>query len=224
MRAAEQIGAPKRPIVTWGTMNKKKIETHKIGLVGQAPSRRGDPRKPLAGPNGRKIARLAGMSYDELIACRRKHLNTHYDGTRGKGDAFDHPKGNINAANVLLDWRVERIVLLGKNVARCFGFRELPFLAEISIYGRRFLIFPHPSGINRWWNERRNERRARQLLQRFLRGETIRDGFRKSGNSTAPRSQRNSTGAAANGSRGTISRRSLWRTSRHSPVPKNRRR
>jgi len=37
---------------------KKKIETQKIGLVGQAPSRHGDPRKPLAGPNGQKIARL----------------------------------------------------------------------------------------------------------------------------------------------------------------------
>jgi len=72
-----------------------------------------------------------------------------------------------------MDWRVERIVLLGKNVARCFGFNDVPFLAEIHVYGRRFLIFPHPSGTNRWWNERRNERRARQLLQRFLRGETV---------------------------------------------------
>ena len=169
-------------------MKQKKIETHKIGLVGQAPSRRGDPRKPLAGPNGRKIARLAGMSYDELIACRRKHLNTHYSGKRGKGDAFDRAKGNVKAADVLLDWRVERIVLLGKKVARCFGFRDLPFLAEISIYGRRFLIFPHPSSTNRWWNERRNERRARQLLQRFLRGETVSTGFRKSGRSTRTRS------------------------------------
>ena len=153
-------------------MKQKRIETHKIGLVGQAPSRRGDPRKPLAGPNGRKIARLAGISYDELIACRRKHLNGHYNGKRPKDDAFDHAKGNVNAADVLLDWRVERIVLLGKNVARCFGFRDLPFLAEISLYGRRFLIFPHPSRVNRWWNERRNEQRARQLLQRFLQGET----------------------------------------------------
>ena len=195
-------------------MKKKKIETHKIGLVGQAPSRRGDPRKPLAGPNGRKIARLASMSYDELIACRRKHLNTHYNGKRGKSDAFDHAKGKVNAADVLLDWRVKRIVLLGKNVARCFGFRDLPFLAEISIYGRRFLIFPHPSGINRWWNERRNERRARQLLQRFLRGETVPAEFRKSGRSTRPLSQTSSNGTSANGSRGTISQRERSRISR----------
>jgi len=146
----------------------KKIEIHKIGLVGQSPSRGGDPRKPLAGPNGRKIAQLAGMSYEELMGCRRRHLNTHYR----NGDAFDHAKGNVNAADVLLDWRVERIVLLGKNVACCFGFRDLPFLAEKRIYGRRFLIFPHPSGVNRWWNERGNERSARQLLQRFVRGET----------------------------------------------------
>jgi len=158
-------------------MRQKNIETHKIGLVVQAPSRRGDPRKPPAGRNGKKIARLAGMSYDELIACRRKHLNTHYSGKRRKGNAFDRAKGHVNAADILLDWRVERIVLLGKNVARCFGFRDLPFLAEIRIYGRRFLIFPHPSGTNRWWNERR----ARQLLQRFLRGETVPPGFGKSG-------------------------------------------
>jgi uracil-DNA glycosylase len=169
-------------------MREKKIETHKIGLVGQAPSRRGDARKPLAGPNGRKLARLAGMSYDELIACRRRHLNADYRRKPGKGDAFDHAKGNVNAANILLDWRVERIVLLGKNVARCFGFRDFPFLAEVRIYGRRFLIFPHPSSINRWWNERRNERRARQLLQRFLRGETLPAEFRKNPR-TAPTAQ-----------------------------------
>jgi hypothetical protein len=174
----------RQPFTVSRIMKQKKIETHKIGLVGQAPSRRGDPRKPLAGPNGQKIARLAGMSYDELIACRRKHLNTHYSGKRGKGNRFDHAKGNVKAADVLLDWRVERIVLLGKNVARCFGLRDLPFLAEISVYGRRFLIFPHPSGTNRWWNERRNERRARQLLQRFLRGDTVPTGFRKRGRST----------------------------------------
>jgi hypothetical protein len=73
-------------------MKQKKIETHKIGLVGQAPSRRGDPRKPLAGPNGKKIARLAGMSYEELIACRRRHLNTHYSAKRGKDNAFDRAR------------------------------------------------------------------------------------------------------------------------------------
>gem|GEM_PF-1085023 len=182
-------------------MKQKKIETHKIGLVGQAPSRHGDPRKPLAGPNGQKIARLAGMTYDELIACRRKHLNTHYGGKRDKGDPFDNAKGNANAADVLLDWRVERIVLLGKNVARCFGFRNLPFLAEIRIYGRRFLIFPHPSGANRWWNERRNEQRAREFLQRFLRGETGAAGSQKSGRSTRTRSQPRSTHVFANHSR-----------------------
>src|SRR5215510_4090733 len=186
-------------------MKQKKIEPHKIGLVGQAPSRRGDPRKPLAGPNGQKIARLAGMSYDELIACRRKQLNTHYSGKRSKGDAFDQAKGNVNAADILLDWRVERIVLLGKNVARCFGFRDLPFLAEIRIYGRRFLIFPHPAGTNRWWNERRNERRAQQLLQRFLRGDTVSTGFRNSKRSTKRRSRVSSRGT--NSSRATASRR-----------------
>ena len=199
-----------------GIMIKKKIETHRIGLVGQAPSRLGDPRKPLAGPNGRKIARLGGMSYEELVACRRKHLNTHYCAKRGKGETFDHAKGSANAADILLDWRVERIVLLGKNVARCFGFGDVPFLAEVRIYGRRFLIFPHPSGVNRWWNERRNERRAREFLQRFLRGDTVPVGFRKSQNSTRTRSQTSSTGTPANGSSATISRRKLSRPSRDS--------
>ena len=136
-------------------MKKKKIETHKIGLVGQAPSRRGDPRKPLAGPNGQKIARLAGMNYDELISCRRRHLNTHYNGKRGKGDAFDHAKGKVNAADVLLDWRVERIVLLGKNVARCFGFRDLPFLAD------RHLWTPFLDLSASFWHQSMVERTTR---------------------------------------------------------------
>jgi uracil-DNA glycosylase len=205
-------------------MKQKTIETHKIGLVGQAPSRRGDPRRPLAGPNGQKIARLAGMSYDELIACRRKHLNTHYTPKHDKGKAFDHAKGNVNAADVLLDWRVERIVLLGKNVARCFGLRDLPFLAEIRIYGRRFLIFPHPSGANRWWNERRNERRAQELLQQFLRGENLPGGARRSGRSTRTQSRTTSTGTSGNGSRATVSKRKRSRYSRELPPSNNSRR
>src|SRR5437764_14582641 len=94
-------------------MRQKKTETHKIGRVGQAPSRRGDPRKPLAGPNGQKIARLAGMSYDELIACRRKHLNTHHSGKRSKGDAFDRANGWVKAGDILLDSRGGCIVMLG---------------------------------------------------------------------------------------------------------------
>jgi hypothetical protein len=44
-------------------MKQKKIETHKIGLVGQAPSRRGDPRKPLA-----------GLAWPEDRAARRNEL------------------------------------------------------------------------------------------------------------------------------------------------------
>ena len=144
--------------------------------------------RPSAVATWRSAQATRRPEWAEDRAARRKHLNTHYSGKRRKNARFDHAKGSVKAADILLDWRVERIVLLGKNVARCFGFRELPFLAEISIYGRRFLIFPHPSGTNLWWNERRNERRARQLLQRFLRGETVSTGFRKSGRSTRTRS------------------------------------
>jgi hypothetical protein len=78
------------------------------------------------------------------------------------------------------------------------------------------LIFPHPSGVNRWWNERRNQQRARQLLQRFLRGETVPVRFRKSKDPTRTRSQTSSTGTSANGACGTITRRKLSRTSRGS--------
>ena len=54
-----------------GIMKQKEIETHKIGLIGQAPSRRGDARKPLAGPNGQKIARLAGNEHIEWRRTKR---------------------------------------------------------------------------------------------------------------------------------------------------------
>ena len=141
-------------------MKQKRIEAHKIGLVGQAPSRRGDPRKPLAGPNGQKIARLAGMSYDELIACRRRHLNAHYSGKRGKGNAFENAKGYVNAADILMDWRVERIVLLGKNVARCFGFQRLAFSG-----GDTHLWTPILNLSASFWNQSVVERRTKRTTR-----------------------------------------------------------
>jgi hypothetical protein len=100
----------------------------------------------------------------------------------------------------------------------------LPFLAEIRVYGRRFLIFPHPSAANRWWNERQNERRARELLQGFLRGESVPAGFRRSRRSTRKWSQARSTDTSANGASSTIPTPKPSRNSRSSPRAKNRQR
>jgi hypothetical protein len=35
--------------------------------------------------------------------------------------------------------------------------------------GRSFLLFPHPSGRSRWWNEPTNQHDAGMALRRFLR-------------------------------------------------------
>ena len=52
---------------------------------------------------------------------------------------------------------VDRIdpVLLGANVCRCFGLPFEPINSYPSELGTIFVL-PHPSGLNRWWNDPQN--------------------------------------------------------------------
>ena len=170
-----------------GIMKQKKIKTHKIGLIGQAPSRRGDPRKPLAGPNGQKIARLAGISYDELIACRRRHLNTTIAGSAAEATRSTMRKATSTppiffwtgvSSALSCSVRTSRAALAS---ATCLFWRRLAFTHGGSS-SFRILLASTGGGTNDETNDALNT-----LLQRFLRGETVPAGFGKSGRSTRAR-------------------------------------
>jgi hypothetical protein len=59
---------------------------------------------------------------------------------------------------------------MGRNVARSFGQRHTPYLVKFHlVHHCPAFVFPHPSGINRWWNDPHNVSQAASILHMVLR-------------------------------------------------------
>ena len=143
-------------------------------LIGQAPSRLGDPAKPCTGRFMRFLCGVAGVStLAYLRAFERRNLLPAWPGKSGKGDAF--PMEEARAAAAGMDVRGRTVVCCGRKVAGAFGVRA-GFLSETEKDGAAFVVLPHPSGVNRWWNSRSNRRRARRLLRRLIASSRARSG------------------------------------------------
>lgn len=137
-------------------------------FVGQGPGRDGDPLRPLEGHIAKRLGHLLGMPPDWFVhTCARINLNSEWIGKAGKGDIFDPSEGR-SAAGVLLRGSWTRYVLLGKKVAECFNVNAEFLCVTEHHRQKQFFVLPHPSGINRWWNEPQNVRRAIVELRLFL--------------------------------------------------------
>lgn len=60
-------------------------------------------------------------------------------------------------------------VLAGKRVAVALGVRAAYF-QRVEFAGSWAVVVPHPSGVNRWWNDGQNLGRAKRFLRRLARG------------------------------------------------------
>jgi uracil-DNA glycosylase len=138
----------------------------RICIVGQAPNQKGGA--PIEGRLGKALAAMLGITpaafYERTV---RVNLNAEWTGKRGKGDAFDADEGHMNALRIAFSPKTKMIVCLGRAVGKCFGFTNEKFLSVGYMGGKFFLLFPHPSGINRWFNSAANRRRAARALKRF---------------------------------------------------------
>lgn len=144
------------------------VRVSTIIFVGQGPSQEGDPYRPLEGTLGDKLGDLLGIT-DFVPSFARINLNSEWIakvGGDGKGDVFDLAEGRITAG-VLLRGSWTRYVLLGQKVAGCFDANGV-VLDTIRHGVKSFFLLPHPSGINRWWNDPENVRRAKDKLQAFV--------------------------------------------------------
>lgn len=150
----------------------EKIKRGHVALVGQAPGK-GDPTTPLMGRAGRRLSFLMGVGwpdeYVELFA--RVNLLDEYPGAReGKGDLFSVTDAREPAAEIVALIEAHgggEVVLLGKNVAKAFGVVEADWLEMIDLTSKvRASIVPHPSGVNYWWNDKKNRRAAATHLRR----------------------------------------------------------
>jgi hypothetical protein len=144
----------------------KELAHQRVIFVGQSPSEDSDPNNPLMGRTGEKIADMLGVDLSNFAKFTRVNLNPCFSGKSGKGDAFDQVVGEM-IAHTLLGCHFTRYVLLGSNVARCFA---LPWdgLVRYERGDKSFLLLPHPSGINQWYNSQANRSDAAKYIKRFV--------------------------------------------------------
>lgn len=142
-------------------------------LVGEAPGKNEVTEQPLMGRVGKRMAALAGLTYDEYLERfdRVNLLHVRQD-TKEKGFEFDHAAASIAAHKLFLDGTIvpgRVVVMLGWRVTRAFfspyykAYFERYDCGDVAFYA-----MPHPSGVNRWWNEDENVRKASLFLRGIL--------------------------------------------------------
>lgn len=140
-------------------------------IVGEAPSRLGDPAAPLEGKIGKKLARLFGLDTEDYLAVtERMNVLEEWPGKDEKGDAFP-----LEDARELADKKKHllmgrRVLFLGRRVEKAFGVVKSTALdwswnAELKALTA---VLPHPSGVVRWWNEEENVKMAETFLRNAL--------------------------------------------------------
>jgi len=137
-----------------------------ILFVGQAPNSLplDDSRPALSGSPAKRLANLMDISEDEFFArFRTANLLPSFPGKDGKGDAF--PMKEAAASALLLDLSpFDAVVVLGKQTSQAFGVERPKYFEVHSVRGVPVIPFPHPSGVNRWWNSPANRRAAGAFL------------------------------------------------------------
>jgi hypothetical protein len=134
-------------------------------LVGEAPGRVGDARRVLAGRCGQRLARLAGLTDAEYACLRRRNVLARWPGAAAGGGAR-FPLTEARRAASAMHLR-GTVLLLGHRVAAAFGIRA-PYFAWSVRGAAQIAVFPHPSGVNRYWNSAAAARRAAAFLRAAL--------------------------------------------------------
>lgn len=143
-------------------------------IIGQAPSRDGAGAvAPFSGRSGAFLARLAGAEdFDDVRRLAQvENVLARWPGKRGKGDAFPILEARAAAARLKFGGG-DAVLFVGRGSAAACGFRA-PFLAWRTFRLGRAAVFPHPSGVNRWWNDAGNRQAAGRFLRAFLGGRSM---------------------------------------------------
>lgn len=142
--------------------------TSKPLFVGEAPSRSTERfgGHALTGETGRRLAEWSGLSAAAFRAaadCRNVYptLPSRWVHVR----AAELARVLWNAPETQ---RAPLVVLLGSRVARAFGFVHAVHFEVYQTGGPAVAVMPHPSGLNRFWNDPANVALAEAFLRRVL--------------------------------------------------------
>lgn len=135
----------------------------RVLLVGESNPHSGDPEFALLpwprGAAGDRLRRILGLTVREYLVTFNR-VNLLPSGARWSPSAARRVAGELDH---------ERRVLLGSRVTAAHGYPFKPFRRFRADDGLDVLIFPHPSGRCRVWNDRRSVSKARQAVRKFLR-------------------------------------------------------
>ena len=145
-------------------------------LIGQAPSRDTDGMPPFSGRSGKRIAMLMGISHDELrVRFALANILDSWPGKQGNGDAFPLELARKRGWQARTALKQRRVVAFGASVIKVLGYEPddlmlLRFAYREAGNGKTAIAYvPHPSGVNRWWNDPDNAKRAQQFLYKLAR-------------------------------------------------------
>lgn len=141
-------------------------------IVGQAPSSDAPDARPFTGRSGRRLAALLDVEHECLpVLFDLVNLLDRWPGKAGKGDAFPMAEAKARAARLLPTFLARPwILIVGKATARAFRLRNPKYLEWVSFSGTSVAVVPHPSGVNRWWNDPANVARAEVFMRSLPSG------------------------------------------------------
>lgn len=138
-----------------------------VAFVGEAPSSAREIEADRAflpsTRSGRRLAQLLGV--DDAARVGECVNLLELAPRNGKGSGFDHGQAAASAIGYATIFPEDvRLVLVGRRVGNAFGVRT-DYLEWTTAHGHRAIVVPHPSGVNRWWNDPKNEVRARRFFR-----------------------------------------------------------
>jgi hypothetical protein len=144
-------------------------------LVGQAPARSGDGRA-FTGASGKRLCSLLEIeSYDDLahlldMTNLIPEIQPKIQGR--KGDSFDRALARRAAMRIFTHAISEgrsTVILAGKGVGNIFlPDTNIEYFAPYDRSSLRCWVIPHPSGINHFWNDPTNVKKASRILRAIV--------------------------------------------------------
>jgi hypothetical protein len=124
----------------------------------------------------KRLAALVGIGVEDF--CARYgwvNLLGRWPGRKGAGDGWEPSIARANAAGIRGALSAKKtptiVIMLGYKVSEAFGIGGSYFLGSVERPYRgqevMFVVFPHPSGISRWWNVPENRKKAAEVLRRW---------------------------------------------------------
>lgn len=149
-----------------------------LGISNPYSDRRQDALSPeFPGSAGARLFEIAGVQLDEYErAFVRDNVFLHGDDARCLASRIRKTVRVVRRHSRGVEEL--RVVALGRLVGTALGRAEAPWLAwkeiympTVTVWGTtvHVAVMPHPSGLNRWYNDPSNVERARGFMRRNVR-------------------------------------------------------